>query len=355
MLLTRAVGVTLVAAVAIDEGLHYLRTRERARLLGLALALAFPLIAGALWYALRPAGGGEDLYGTAWTLLSIGVNASALVDAWLNALLIYWGEPWMPTFIGACAIGLAGLGATLWRAFHGRSDGLYCVLFLLVLLCWPFPGQMYRLAFPVVPLLIVNALWGVWQQSGRSWGVAAAERWTPAVALLPLALCIPALFFIGTRASATEEAGAGHPLAAITEFYRIPGRQAAVATATMELEVLEDMEHIRASTPESSRVMWFMPGYMALLANRGGDPLERSVNAEALAKQVLNSRAEYIYLANVHPRDSLLRHGNPLDDWANARAFTQVMWLRGGASGKVYAVLLKVDRDKIESNKAAIP
>jgi hypothetical protein len=355
VLLTRSVGVTLVAAVAIDEGLHYLRTRERARLLGLALALAFPLIAGALWFALRPAGGGEDPYESAWTLLSIGVNASALVDAWLNALLIYWGEPWMPTFIGACAIGLAGLGATLWRAFRGESDGLYCVLFLLALLSWPFPGQMYRLAFPIVPLLIVNALWSVRWQIGRSWGTVAAERWTPVTALLPLALCVPALFFIATRASATEEAGAGHPLADITEFYRIPDRRSAVWTATMELGVMEDMERIRASTPESSRVMWVMPAYMALLANRRGATLERSVNADALAKRVLDSRAEYIYLANVHPRDSLLRHGNPLDEWANARAFTQVLWQRSGPSGQIYAVLLKVDRDRIESLKGAIP
>jgi 4-amino-4-deoxy-L-arabinose transferase-like glycosyltransferase len=355
VLLTRSVGVTLVAAVAIDEGLHYLRTRERTRLRGLVLALAFPLFAGALWFALRPVGGGEDPYESAWTLLSIGVNASALVDAWLNALLIYWGEPWMPAFIGACAIGLAGLSATLWRAFHGESDGLYCVLFLLALLSWPYPGQMYRLAFPIVPLLIVNALWSVRQQIGRRWDVAAAERWTPVVALLPLALCTPALFFIATRASATEQAGAGDPLADIAEFYRIPDWRSAVWTATMELGVLEDMERIRGSTPESSRIMWFVPAYMALLANRRGALLERSVNADALAKQVLDSRAEYIYLANVHPRDSRLRHGNPLDDLGNARAFTQVMWQRGAPSGQVYAVLLKVDRDGIERAHGANP
>ena len=355
VLLTRSVGVTLVAAVAIDEGLNYLRRREKTRLLSVSLALAFPLIAGALWFALRPAGGGEDPYESAWTLLSISVNASALVDAWLNALLIYWGEPWMPTFVGACAIGLAGLGATLWRAFHGKSDGLYCVLYLLVLLSWPFPGQMYRLAFPIVPLLIVNALWGVRQQIGLNWGVAAAERWTPAGVLLPLALCVPALFFIATRASATEEAGAGHALADITEFYRIPDWRSAVGTATMEIEVLEDMERIRASTPESSRVMWFVPGYMALLANRRGAPLERSANAAALEKQVLDSRANYIYLANVHPRDSRLRHGNPLDDWPNARGFTQLIWRRGGPNGQVYAVLLKVDRDRIERDMGTIP
>src|SRR5208337_4071826 len=99
-------------------------------------------------------------------------------------------------------------------------------------------------------------------------------------------------------------------------------RRSAVWTATMELGVVEDMERIRAYTPESSRVMWVTPSYMALLANRRSASLDRSANAEALAKQVRSSRAEYIYLANVHPRDSLLRYGNPLDDWANARAFT---------------------------------
>ena len=353
VLLTRSIGVTLVAAVAIDEGLHYLRTRKKRACLALPWRLPSRSLP-ALWFALRPAGGGEDAYESAWTFLSIGVNASAMVDAWLNALLIYWGEPWMPNFIGACAIGLAGLVATLWRAFHGNADGLYCVLFLLVLLSWPFPGQMYRLAFPIVPLLIVNALWGVRQLVGRIWGVAGAERWAQGE-FVAARIVRPALFFIGTRASATEEAGAGHPLADITEFYRIPDLRGAVWTATMEIEVMEDMERIHASTPESSRVMWFVPGYIALLANRRGSPLERSVNAAALKKQVLDSRAGYIYLANVHPRDSLLRHGNPLDDWPNARDFTQVLWQRGGPNGQVYAVLLKVDRDRIERDSGTIP
>jgi hypothetical protein len=148
-----------------------------------------------------------------------------------------------------------------------------------------------------------------------------------------------------------EEAGTSRPLADITEFYRIPYRPGAVGTASMELGVLEDMERIRASTPESARIMWFVPGYLALLANRHGALLERSVKPDALAKQVLDSGADYIYLANVHPRDSALRRGNPVDDWANARAFTQPIWQRSGPNGEVYAVLLKVDRDRAKTSE----
>jgi hypothetical protein len=362
LLLTRTVGVALVAAIAACELRRYLRDRDARRLGRLAWMTAIPVAAAALWILLRPSSG-ADAYaefgariaagaatgGIAWALSIVGANASALVDAWLNALLIFWGEWWKPGFLLAAALGAAGAGATLWRALRFEADGLYCVAFLAIVVAWPFPGQMYRLALPVIPLVMVNALWA-WQRLLLRLQPQSAPR-APWAAVLPLALCVPAaLFYIVERALAPEEAGAAGRQSDIAEFYRLPSGPAAVAEARAQIEVFRDLERIGATTTEDARVLWYSPAYVALIAQRPGARLERPADAAGLAAQVRASRADFIYLANVHPRDSAHRLGHPLDPSAYAESLARVVWRRTTPSGELRAVLLEVDPEKLRNN-----
>src|SRR5258708_9958930 len=52
--LTRTIGITLLAAIAFVEALRYARERDTARVRALAWTFAIPIVAAALWYALRP-------------------------------------------------------------------------------------------------------------------------------------------------------------------------------------------------------------------------------------------------------------------------------------------------------------
>lgn len=360
-LLTRTIGVALVFAVAIAEGARLFNKWDFARFNALAWALGVPFAAAALWYGLRPSGG-EDAYvasgagmvagatehGYEWLLSWIRLNASSLGDAWLNALLIFWGEPWKPGFLLACGLGALGLLATLWRARCGEVDGLYCVIFLVILLAWPYPGQMYRLAFPIVPLIMLNAFWGAERLLARYRDARTARRWTSWGAVLPLALCVPpVLFYIVERAHAPGGAAAPWRMADITEFYRIPDRAAAETNARMQNGVFGDLARLRESTPDDARIMGYMPNYVALLANRRGIPLERPANGEELVAQVRKFQPDYLYLANVHPRDSANRQGNPLDAYQLAQPFTQLVWHRGNSKGEIHAILLAVDKNSL--------
>jgi hypothetical protein len=363
VLLTRTIGVALVAAVAIAETLQIVAHRDRHRLKASAWMIGIPVAAAVLWYGLRPSGGedayvsssvgvaaGAAGYGVAWLFTWMHANASALVDAWLNALLIYWGEPWKPGFLIACCLGAAGLLATLWRAWLGKVDGLYCVIFILILLPWPYPGQMYRLAFPVVPLVMVNAFWAAQRALSRYRDPKAAQHWAAWGAVVPLALCIPpVLFFIVERAAAPEGLAAGLRQTDIAEFYRIPDRASAEKSALLQNGVFGDMVRLRNSTPDGARIISYMPNYVALLAHRRGVPLERPANGEDMVAQVRKLQADYVYLASVHPRDSATRLGNPLDAYQLARPFTELVWYRGNAKGDVDAVLLAVDRKNLAS------
>jgi hypothetical protein len=349
-LLTRTIGIALVGAFALSEGMRLARTRDSLRVRSMWPALAAPVLLAALWYALRPTGG-EDAYieyGTR-AFSQWGANLQALRDAWLTALLAFWGEPWKPTFVLAAAAGIAGLGGTLVRALQGEFDALYCLLFLAILVAWPFPGQMYRLAFPIAPLLIVNALWAVERFASRMAGERGASRWGALAALAPLTASIPAvLSLVVERSQAPDAVGGNRRLADIAEFYRIPDRRAAAGNAARQVGAFADLERIAQTTPEDARVLCIMSGYMTLLARRRAIMLERPADARALARQAAN--ADYVYLSNVHPRDSALRDGNPLEMWSAAKPFTQPVWVRGVPGGETQAVLLKVERDKIEAS-----
>lgn len=360
LLLTRTVGVALILAIGSCEAWRWRRERNARRLEQLAWIFGTPLAVAALWIGLRPSSG-QDAYvefgarmaegtareGVAWVAAMAAANASAVVDAWLNALLIFWGEWWTPAFLLACFIGACGLGGTLWRALRGEPDGIYCVAFLAIVLAWPFPGQMYRLALPVIPLVMANALWA-WHRFLMRAQSETAERRAPWAAVLPLALCAPAvLFYIVERARMPQEPGSAARKADIAEFYRVPAGPAAASNALAQLAVFSDMERIRATTPDTARVLWYAPAYVSLLAHRHGVRLERPRDAAGLAAQLRATRADFIYLATLHPRDSAHRLGHPLDALAHARPLARVVWQRSGARGDLQAVLLEVDREKI--------
>jgi 4-amino-4-deoxy-L-arabinose transferase-like glycosyltransferase len=364
--LTRAIGVTLLAAIVAAEILRAIRAHDTRRLRSLAPAPIVALAAVAAWYLLRPTAGHDTYVGDVnimvegaaedairWVLGSLEANASALVAAWLNALLIFWGEPWKPGYLMAAAFGAFGLGAVLARASRGHADGLYCVLVLLILLFWPYPGQMYRLVFPIVPLVLVSAFWGARALLLRRFGAAASERGASYAAILPLAACVPAvLFYVVERARMPDSgAHAATPKTDIAEFYRIPSGPAAQAYAHREIEVFGDLKRIRETTPPAARVMWYTPNYVSLLARRPGVPLTRPGNPDALAAQLRATGADYLYLADIHPRDVFYREGNPLYPWLLARGFTEIVWYRGREPGKPDAVLLRVDKEKIMNSQ----
>ena len=134
----------------------------------------------------------------------------------------------------------------------------------------------------------------------------------------------------------------------IAEFYRIPAREAAQASAQAQIDVFRDLERIRATTPSDARIMWYGPSYVALIAGRRGLPMDFPENAAALTDQVRRLRPDFIYFATAHPRDSGARHGSPLAPWVYAMPYSQIAWRRiAPASGELKSVLLQVDPAKL--------
>ncbi|HEY2628372.1 MAG TPA: hypothetical protein VGI57_04560 [Usitatibacter sp.] len=361
VVLTRTIGIALVAAIAIAEAVRWVRSRERERAVRSAITLAIAVAIAGAWYVVRPSGGsdayaafgsgvaqGAAEHGVQWTLGIVGANVSALIDAWLAALLIYWGEPWKAAFLLASLVGVSGLAGTVWRALEMEVDALYVLCFVAILALWPFPGQMYRLAIPVMPLVVAHAFW-LWTRIATRFAPERAARWSSLAALAPLAVCVPAvLFYIGERAHApAKELAVGYRIPDIAEFYRIPSRPAAEANALLEIGLFADFEQIRNTTPDGARVMWYLPSYVALLAQREGVALLRPADRAGLVAQLAASKPDYVFLSSVHPRDTAHRDGDPMDALPLLRDRGEVIWQRANAAGVVESVLLKIDISRL--------
>lgn len=359
--LARTIAVALVGAIVLAEGLRFLRARDAAHLRAAAWMGGIALGAALLWYLARPSGG-EDAYvsfgslvasqagqdGAKFAATLVSGNASAIADAWLTAVLVFWGDPGKPAFLAASAIGIAGLLAVLARAVRGEADGLYVVFFLAILLAWPFPGQMYRLALPVLPLLLLGFLWA-WARASRRLAPAHEARMAAVGAALAVIVCAPAtLFYVMPRAAIAADEPQPRK-SDIAEFYRIPSLRAAEASALAQIGVLEDLRRIRETTPAGARVMWYWPNYVALLGERHGVRLERPRDLADLAAQVRAARADYIYLAELHPRDSAGRAGHPLDPLVHARELGAVVWQRASAAGTIRGVLIRIDPQAVQA------
>jgi hypothetical protein len=311
LVLTRAVGLPMVGGYAL-WALH-----QRVRRGGSWRELLPPACAFAsygVWMLLRPAATADDyarvvaenVQGLAASQFAATAVArlmeqgSALADAWIGALMIYWvpGRP-LPVFIAAL-VGAAALAGLALRLRQGRPDAVMIAAYLCVFLVWPFPGQMSRFLFPALPVLL---LYSFIAAGALLRLVRQPERFAQGVmALLVLSLSLPALLFVRERA----RLGAESRYADMVEWYREPNLIEAHARAQVHVELLDDMDTIRASTAPGESVMWVTPAYIALLAGRRGIPAPPTrLPAPEYRQEVLRANPDLVFVSTFHPRNTV--------------------------------------------------
>ena len=362
--LTRTVGVALVAAVAAAEALRWRRERDAARLASAGMAIAVPLVCAALWYALRPTASGDDTYvrigsgilrslrenGAGWLVDSVLANVASLGYSWLHALMMFWSGPWQPRALLGTALGFLALGGAAARAWRGEPDGLYAFFFLGIVLMWPFPGHMYRLGLPIVPVLLAAGWWALGALLARAGGVRGG-RYAAGAAFIPLVLCVPALlFYVAARALAPDPTTGPYRRSDIAEYYRFSDGRLAASIADREIGILRDLERIGATTPPAARVMWYLPSYVALLGAREGIPIPPSREPAAFAREVRRLGAGYIYVDALPLRDATEGSGGtePLAPARLAAGYAETVWKRE-SGGAPESALLRIDPARLEA------
>ncbi|MBV8029985.1 MAG: hypothetical protein JO035_00600 [Betaproteobacteria bacterium] len=306
--LTRTVGLVMVLAWAAASQARRLSSSQRWQQAWPALAAVG---AYALWVLLRPAvpdqyasvvaENARGLAGSEAIIPAIAARvasqAQAMGEAWVAALELFRTEDRPGRTLVAVVLGLFAIAGLSLRLRGGKQDPWMMIAYLAVYLVWPYPAQMSRFLFPLVPILVLYAFYAAAALAER------APRWSraaPLVAAAPfLALSAPALAFIAERARL------GHPegFSAITDWYTTPDLALARRRASVHLDLLEDMSMIREKVPPGERVMWVTPAYIALLADRPGvsAPSPELPTVEYL-QFVQASGVRYVFLSRYHPR-----------------------------------------------------
>lgn len=339
LVLTRTVGLIVVAAYAACVLVRRDRPLGRALLPALAAIVAY----GA-WVLLRPAQTGDVNMAIALehvrTLSAEGFagilvrQASSIGEAWTGALLLFWveGRPVRVVLAGVVgALALTGMGL---RFAARKPDAWMSSAYLATFLVWPFQDQMTRFLFPALPVLVLYAFWAVRAGLRRLGRPSAAGH--ALVAVLIVSLAAPALAFIHQRAQAEG------PFVEMTDWYRRPDLDDARRRAAVHLDLLADMDAIRALTLPEDRVMWVAPSYIALLAGRHGVAAPPADLAPAAYRVAVDEVApDYVFLSVYHPRDTI--HDTAWQAGMRAlNGYGEVVHARTQPDGSVSSVLIRL-------------
>ncbi len=344
LFLTRTVGLVLGGALA----LAFVASRRWRGLFVVGAAAA----AAGVWYLLHPPGS-EISYAAGFEAGLTGAlrgdfddakgvlaNLQGLWASWLTAFLIFWTEWSAPGVFVIGGLGLLALLGALRRALSWRPEGLYLLGYLAVLAVWPFPGQMLRFVYGILPLAILLAFDFV-RWAGGAWGLRASHYAMGLTCALVLAFAIPGLAFVYGRYQLSDQI-AGYDLSLTSAYYRIPNRGEAVMAGALEQAIAADMRRIRGATAEDARILWFAKSYIALLTNRHEAVLPAVRDAAELQRFVAEQDIDYIYLSRLHPRNTRSAH-NGLVWYGVLQGFTEVLWeQRLGGEGPVVSLFLRV-------------
>ncbi|MFM7783372.1 MAG: hypothetical protein ACKPE6_01780 [Gammaproteobacteria bacterium] len=304
---TRSVGAVLLLAMAAALSTQAFRRQMHLRHFVQALCLlAVPsLLTICIVTLSRPSGAGD--YSSVWAALHarlaqadplqtghyLAAQLAALVDAWNAFLVLYWLGDMATGRVVSLLLLLVAVVGCLCRLLQNRADGWFVAGSLALLLIWPFPGQMMRFLFPLVPLLLVQAAWVLQHLASPRMSVI------PLFAFALVAACVlPSNAFLWGRVGMAYEAG----LVPVYEWLRRPALAEAQRDLLVQNAMLTDMHRLR-ELPPPAVVATHEPSYVALLAGIPSLPIEQPLTL-ASVQEALRQGATHVYLGAIHPRKS---------------------------------------------------
>jgi hypothetical protein len=356
--LTRSAAAALVAAYAMHATLRLVHSRGRGWQ-SLAIPPAVVAVMAAAWIAVKPVApvDGYDL-----VLRQVGRMVIADPLGYAGKSFTYLTQSWIASFtlnsdvgfaakLPVCGLGLLGLAGAVVRAARNRLDGWYVLAYLAMLFLWLFPeNQMRRLFYPIVALLLLQAVWLL-----RA-GIATLSdlrmqrfAWIVAIAL-PVLAVLPAALLLAQRVLLREAALPGVPyaMAGMRDLYVVLGTREARARAAGAIAMLAGFDAARTATPADARIMWMRPDYVAVLTGRHGLPWYYGEGLDGLLRRALDQRADYLIASNTYKGDMRGEQTARFDDFAVLTSFADpVVVVPNAETGANEFVLLRVDRARL--------
>jgi hypothetical protein len=276
----------------------------------------------------------------------IGVMLSAIPIAikqylfWFTGAATITAVIWLLAAIFLCA---AAIGLYL-RLRQKKLDALYVIFYLVILFVWPYPNQMLRFIFPIMPLLLFYALSGgqniITEFCSKK--ICNISFYT-SIALIFL-LNAAALSGINTRAHRTPELYRHS-----TELYTTMDESQGLKRAIIFKESMRDMEQFAELTENGAIIAAPKANFLSLLSGRRGVSMLSYKNAAGFC-ELKNDDVDYAYVSQVVAAGT----NDGLDAIKKLLPFSSVVWMRNDNNGAVAAVLLHLNKQKLKKHMHAM-
>ena len=354
VLLTRTIGISLCIAVlaqaffssAYQKRVHY----QPIFIVVIALLVYFFTMAA--WGPVKDSHyldmlvrylTGQDLYqigtGTEY-YFSVVSQLSSLFNSWTAFWIIYWRtDVFSSSYYVVMGLLLLSMSGLLIRLIRNQYDAWYVLFYLLILLVWPHPGQMVRLLFPIMPILLLYSGYTITKLVSLTKFPTRKTMITSIFYMFVMVAVVPSHAFLHARANMASES----QLFPVYEIFRKTGLETANIDLVLQNQTLIDFANIKNSVPEDAKILYFLPSYLAILSDRKGVAVPSPVDGATYRQIAKNNGAGYIFLTRFHPRNTRPDFSG-LTGAEHLRSGTEIVWCSQLKNGEIASCLYKITK-----------
>jgi len=195
---------------------------------------------------------------------------------------------------------LFALSGLFIRLIKNKYDAWYVLFYLIILLVWPYPGQMVRLLFPIMPLLLIYGGYAVLKLVYLK-NISYRIYVFPSILyIFTLVTVLPSHAFIHARANMASE----KQMIPVYQIFRRAELKIAEMDLLVQNQMLKDFVRVKEFVSEDEKILYYLPSYLAILSNRQGVKAPSPVGGRAYRLISEENHASYIFLTRLHPRNT---------------------------------------------------
>ena len=353
ILLTRTIGIALCAAILVQvfvSGIAQKKIQYRPVIIVISALLIY-FFSMMLWGPVKESHYLDVLirYITAQDLYRIGTGTkhyfsvvtqlNSLLNSWTSFWIIYWANEISASYYVMMTLLVFSISGLLIRLYENKLDSWYVLFYLMILLVWPHPGQMVRLLFPIMPLLLLYSGYAITK-------LVCATKLPNRINMIPLIFymfvlvtVLPSHAFIHSRANMAYES----QMIPVYEIFRKADVAASNNNLVLQNQILKDFSNIKDYVPEDAKILYFLPSYLAVLSDRKGVAAPSPVDGRTYRQIAKKNGASYIFLTHFHPRNTRPNYSG-LTGAKHLHSGTDIVWCSQLINGELASCLYKITK-----------